>query len=43
MLQDITLMAEKDFNIRDADNPVFERVVRTIKPKVAPTVISGEH
>ena len=26
-LRDITLTAEKDFHIRDADEPVFERVV----------------
>jgi polygalacturonase len=42
-LQDITLTAEKDFDIRDAEKPVFERVTRTIKPGVAPARIPGEH
>ena len=42
-LQDITLTAEKDFDIRDADHPTLERVTRTIKPGVAPAKISGEH
>ncbi|QYM79188.1 glycoside hydrolase family 28 protein [Horticoccus luteus] len=34
-LRDITLTAEKDFSIKNAGEPVFERVVRTIKPGVA--------
>jgi polygalacturonase len=42
-LRDITLTAEKDFDVRDADNPIFERVTRTIKPGVAPAKKSGEH
>ena len=42
-LSDITLTAEKDFDIRDAEAPVFERVIRTIKAGVAPPRISGEH
>jgi polygalacturonase len=42
-LRDITLTAEKDFDIRDADHPVFERVTRTIKPRVAPPLLPGEH
>ena len=42
-LRDITLTAEKDFDIRDAENPTFERVTRTIKPGVAPVRIPGEH
>ena len=42
-LSDITLTAEKDFDIRDAEQPVFERVTRTIKPGVAPARIPGEH
>ncbi len=33
-LRDITLTAEKDFSIKDAGEPVFERVTRTIKPGV---------
>lgn len=40
---DITITAEKDFDIRYADEPVFERVTRTIKPGVAPPQIPGEH
>ena len=42
-LRDITLTAEKDFDIRHAAHPVFERVTRTIKPGVAPQKIPGEH
>jgi polygalacturonase len=42
-MQDVTLTAEKDFDIRDADEPVCERVTRTIKPGVAPAKIPGEH
>jgi hypothetical protein len=42
-LQDITLTAEKDFDIRDAEKPVFERVTRTIKPGFAPAINPGEH
>ncbi len=36
VLSDITLTAEKDFDIRDAANPAFRRVTRIIKPGVAP-------
>jgi polygalacturonase len=32
-LRDVSISAEKDFNIRDADQPIFERVTRTIKPR----------
>ena len=39
-LQDIELTAEKDFVIKDAVNPVFTRVTRTIKAGVAPPKIS---
>jgi len=42
-LREITLTAEKDFDIRNADNPTFERVSRTIKPGVAPARVPGEH
>jgi polygalacturonase len=42
-LQDVSLTAEKDFDIKDAEKPVFERVTRTIKPGVAPAKIPGEH
>ncbi|MEI6051192.1 MAG: glycosyl hydrolase family 28 protein [Opitutaceae bacterium] len=42
-LRDITLTAEKDFDIRHADHPTFEQVTRTIKAGVAPKKISGEH
>ncbi len=35
-LRDVTITAEQDFVIQDADQPVCERVVRTIKPGVAP-------
>jgi polygalacturonase len=36
VLRDITLTAENDLDIKDADNPTFERVTRNIKPGVAP-------
>ena len=42
-LRDITITAEKDFDILNADHPTFERVTRTIKPGVAPKKIPGEH
>ena len=42
-LSDITLTAEKDFDIKDATAPTFERVTRTIKPGVGPKKIPGEH
>jgi polygalacturonase len=42
-LRDITLTAETDFDIRDADHPTFERVTRTIKAGVAPPKRAGEH
>lgn len=37
-LRDITITAEKDFIIKDATEPVFERVTRIIKPAVMPPV-----
>ncbi|MBC7365791.1 MAG: right-handed parallel beta-helix repeat-containing protein, partial [Undibacterium sp.] len=42
-LRDITLTAEKDFDLKDATSPTFERVTRTIKPGVGPKKITGEH
>ena len=42
-LSDITLTAEKDLDIKDAENPTFVRVTRTIKPGVAPARIWSEH
>jgi polygalacturonase len=42
-LQDITLVAEKDLDVKDADRPTFERVTRTIQPGVGPAKIPGEH
>ena len=42
-LSDITLTAEKDFDIRDATAPTLERVTRTIQPGVGPKKIPGEH
>ena len=40
-LRDVTLSAEKDFYIRDAEPPVFQRVTRTIKPRAAATKDHG--
>ena len=42
-LRDITLIAEKDLDIRDADHPTLERVTRTIRPGVGPAKLPGEH
>ncbi len=33
VLRDVTISADKDFYIHDADEPVLERVTRTIKPR----------
>lgn len=41
--RDVTLTAEKDFVIKDAAPPVFERVTRDIRPGVAPPERPGEH
>ena len=41
--RDMAITAEKDFDIRDADNPVFENVTGTIKPGVVPAKIPGEY
>ena len=43
MFRDITLIAGKDFDIRNAEEPVCECVARTIKPGVGPVKIPGEH
>ena len=42
-LSDISITAEQDFNVRDADNPVYERVTKVIKQGVAPKKLPGEH
>jgi polygalacturonase len=42
-LQDITIEAEKDLDVKDADNPTYVNVVRTIKPGVGPKKLPGEH
>lgn len=42
-LRDITITAEKDFDVRDAEKPTFERVTRNIKPGVGPAKAGGEH
>lgn len=41
-LRDVTVTAEKDFDIKDADQPVLERVIRIIKPGVGPKKVAGE-
>jgi hypothetical protein len=40
---DITLTAEQDFEIKDAEPPTFERVMRTIQAGVGPPRAAGEH
>ncbi|HEY4249337.1 MAG TPA: glycosyl hydrolase family 28 protein [Lacunisphaera sp.] len=42
-LEDVSITAETDLVIRDADQPTLIRVTRTIKPGVGPTKIPGEH
>ncbi len=42
-LRDISLTAEKDFDVKNADHPVYERVTKNIKPGVGPKKLSGEH
>jgi polygalacturonase len=43
LLRDVSITAEKDFDLRDADEPRRERVSVTIKPGVGPAKIAGEH
>jgi polygalacturonase len=40
---DVKLTAEQDFEIKDAQQPTFERVTKTIKPGVGPVRVPGEH
>jgi len=42
-LEDVTIVAETDLVVEDAEPPVFTRVTRTINPSVAPEKIPGEH
>lgn len=42
-MEDVSITAETDLVIRDADQPTLIRVTRTIKPGVAPARIPGEH
>ncbi len=42
-LRDVTVLAENDFDIRDATAPTFERVSKTIRAGVGPGKVSGEH
>jgi polygalacturonase len=41
-LQDVTITAAKDFDVKDADEPVCERVTKTIKSGGAPAKTSAE-
>jgi polygalacturonase len=43
ILRDVRIVAEKDFVIKDADQPVFERVTLDIRAGVAPPPRPGEH
>ncbi|MEI8288110.1 MAG: glycosyl hydrolase family 28 protein [Verrucomicrobiota bacterium] len=43
IFRDITLTTGKDFDIRNAEQPVCERMTRTINPGVGPAKIAGEH
>jgi len=42
-LRNVSITAEKDFVIKDAEPPVFENVTRDIKPGIAPVSPEGEH
>ena len=43
-LSDVEISAARDFVIKDADQPVFERVTRSIEPRAAgPARPAGEH
>lgn len=42
-LEDVTIVAETDLVVEDAEPPVFTRVTRTIKPGVALEKIPGQH
>jgi polygalacturonase len=42
-LRNVTITAEKDFVIKDAEQPVFDHVRREIKPGIAPASPKGEH
>lgn len=42
-LRDVKLSAERDFEIKDADTPIFERVTKEIRSGVAPPERPGEH
>ena len=42
-MEDVSITAETDLVIRDADQPTLTRVTRTIKPDIAPAKIPGEH
>lgn len=42
-LSDITVEAEKDFDVKYADDPMYINVVRNIKPGVGPKRAAGEH
>jgi hypothetical protein len=42
-MEDVSIIAETDLVIRDAEQPTLTRVTRTIKPGVAPAKIPGEH
>jgi polygalacturonase len=42
-LRDLSIIAENDFDVKDATDPIFERVTRTLKPGVGPKKLAGEH
>lgn len=42
-LQDISIVAEKDLDVRDADDPHYINVRRDIRPGVGPKKSTGEH
>ena len=43
VFRDVTLAAGRDFDIRHAAAPIFERVTRDIRPGTGPAPIPGEH
>lgn len=41
-LRDVRIVAEQDFDVKDADAPTCERVTKEIRPGVAPKKVPGE-
>lgn len=40
---DVSIIAEKDFDVKDVENPGFDNDTRDIRPGVGPAKRPGEH